>query len=467
MSDKVYTDRQNLIMNNNEITSGRNVVKFMGDERGLPIQPPDKKRKNFLGILGGVGYNVNHIIGAGIFDPDDIWTLMGSPGVVLMFWILGGIISLFGTLIYTELGIRSLPKGIGEQRYIDNAFPSKKHLGHVFSFVAITIIFPVVIIADAYSCAQHLLYLFDINPDPKEYFGKDYIAQRLLSIFILAIITAYNMYSNKLSVYINQVLVFIKIIAIFLISIIGLMTLTKSNTTNWAEIYNSPTTYVGAYGSGILKSSFNNAFNNSIALRFGYKLFNNNETGVTFMSALIAISAFGCVGSMVFSYARIIKYAAATKFIPKYSYKFNNFHKKYGTPFNALLAQFIYCSIFLLLFFNPSKDLFDVVAVTSQIIAIMFHGASAICLFVLKKDPSNFQIPKWIIVIYPIFVTLIVITSFFPTGPGQLNYILYMLPYGLSVVATLLGVIIWRFRNYSDDSDDPGSETVLKTSRVM
>ncbi|CAG8586427.1 786_t:CDS:2, partial [Dentiscutata heterogama] len=155
------------------------------------------------------------------------------------------------------------------------------------------------------------------------------------------------------------------------------------------------------------------------------------------------------------SYARILKYAASTEFIPKYSYKFDNFHKKYGTPFNALLAQFIYCSIFLLLFFDPTKDLFDFVAETSQIIALMFHVASAICLFILRKDPSNFQLPKWIIVIYLIFVILIVSTSFFPPGPGSMDhYILYVLPYVFAMAATLLGGIIWKFRNYSENLED-------------
>ncbi|CAG8681329.1 671_t:CDS:10 [Dentiscutata erythropus] len=521
--------------NTNEITQN-----FMEDENigGLPRRDIDKKRENFLGIIGGAGYNINHIIGAGIFNPDNIWILVGSPAIILVFWILGGIISLIGTLIYIELGIRSLPKGIGEQRYIENAFPSKKNLGHIFSFVAIIIILPAAIIADTYACAQHLLYLFNINPDPKEYFDKDYIALRLLSILILAIITAYNMYSNRLSVIINQVLVFIKIIAIFLISIVGLIKLTGPNPTNWNEIYKSPKTYVGAYSSGILKvlfvyegwnninytieelqepkdkkliysnlisvgvpfilyflinvafttslghdffideSSFDQAtaFNSNIALRFGYKLFDNNENGVKFMSAIIAISAFGCVGAMVFVYARIIKYAAATEFIPKYSHKFDDFHKKYGTPFNALFAQFIYCSVFLLFFFDPAMDLFDFFAETSQIIAMLFHGASAICLFILKKNtsitstdvpsgegteeknnnasitPSGegleekriFKIPKWVIVIYFILVISIVGTSFCPPGPGSS---VYVLPYVVSIAATLLGGIIWKFRN--------------------
>ncbi|CAG8612489.1 15863_t:CDS:10 [Dentiscutata erythropus] len=548
-------------------------LKFMKDNRGLP-----PKKANFLGIIGGAGYNINRIIGAGIFNPNSIWMIVGSPAVILMFWILGGIISLLGTLIYIELGIRSLPKGIGEQRYIDNAFPT-----------------------DSYSCAQHLLYLVDINPDPQQYFSKDYMILRLLAIIILAIITGYNMYSNRLSVFINQVLAFIKIGAIFFISLYGLIKLTGQNITNWNEIFNKPSKYVGAYSNGILKvlfvyedtieelqepkdkklkysnlisigvsfilyflinaaftislghdfsideSGFNQtiAFNNSIALQFGYKLFNNNEIGAKFMSALVAISAFGAVGTMVFIYARIIKYAALTKFIPKYSHKFDNCNNDYGTPKNALFVQFIYCSIFLLLFFDPTDDLFEFFSDTSQYLAMMFHAASAICLLIIisnndsdsssikndddsnaiksnddsntiknnadsntiknnddsntiksnddsiaiesndgsidiknnddsntiksnddsiaikNNDDSNTK-PRWIIVIYLrciiviylILVGLIAITSFFPPGPGQFDY---YIPYVVSVAATIVGGIIWQFRDYPENSEDTES----------
>ncbi|CAG8669083.1 38724_t:CDS:10, partial [Gigaspora margarita] len=448
---EITVDRQNHNMNNNN-DNGMNIG-FMepGNPDALPPKQIDRKKENFLGILGGVGYNINHIIGAGIFNPDNIWVLVRSPGVILMFWILGGFISLLATLIYIELGIKALPKGIGEQRYIDHAFPNKPNLGHIFSFVVIIIILPGGIIADSYVCAQYLFHMFRLNSDPKQYFDKEYIALRSMSIAILAIITAYNMISNRLSVIINQVLAIIKVIAIFIISLVGLITLTESNSTNWSNIFNSPSAYVGAYSTNtieelkepkdqklkysnlisvgvsfvlyfLINAAFTTAvgheffndenannqtitFENSIALRFSYKLFNNNETGATFMSALVAISAFGSVGAMIFIYARIIKYAAETNFIPRFSYLFDSCHKRFGTPFNALIAQFIYCSLFLLLFFDPTKDLFEFFSETAQFLAMIFHGASAICLFIIKinnepNDAPKFRIPKWIIVIY-------------------------------------------------------------------
>ncbi|CAG8628488.1 46154_t:CDS:2 [Gigaspora margarita] len=472
-----------------------------GYEGGLSISYDDKhyirNRHKILNVLDGMYYNLNNIIGSGIFViPGDVWRLTKSPGAALIVWISGGYISLFATLIYIELGIMSLPKGIGEQKYIRDAFPHKRNFGHIFSFVVITVILPGGIIANSYVCAQYLFHIFRLNSDPKQYFDKEYIALRSMSIAILAFITVYNMISNRLSPIINRILAIIKVFAVFIISLVGLITLSGSNAINWSNIFNSPSAYVGAYntileteGSRELKlmdqklkysslisvlvsfllyllinAAFTTAFgheffneenvfnqtatfDNSIALRFGYKLFNNNETGATFISALVAISAFGSVGAMILSYTQIIKYAAETNFFPKFSHFFNSYHKRFNSLSNALIAQFIYCSLFLLLFFDPTKDLFEFFSETAQFLAMIVHGASAICLLIIKRKNYNntkFQISKWIIVIYLILVNLIIITSFFPSAPGQLDY---YIPYVVSLAATFLGGIIWRFRN--------------------
>ncbi|CAG8799533.1 17651_t:CDS:2, partial [Gigaspora margarita] len=98
-----------------------------------------------------------------IFNPDSIWILAQSPGIVLVLYVVCGIISFLGSLVYIELGIRSLPSGIGEQKYITDAFHPKKNVGHVFSFAAIFIILPGAIVAESYICAQYFLFSFRGN----------------------------------------------------------------------------------------------------------------------------------------------------------------------------------------------------------------------------------------------------------------------------------------------------------------
>ncbi|RIB09598.1 hypothetical protein C2G38_259066 [Gigaspora rosea] len=120
-------------------------------------------RKTYLGILRGIGYNINYIIGQDAFNPGNIWVLVQSPGITLVLYVVCFFISLLGSSVYIELGIRSLPSGIGEQKYISDAFYPKRNFGHVFSFVAIFIMFPSIIVAESYNSAQYFLYCFRRN----------------------------------------------------------------------------------------------------------------------------------------------------------------------------------------------------------------------------------------------------------------------------------------------------------------
>ncbi|CAG8815384.1 2335_t:CDS:2, partial [Dentiscutata erythropus] len=58
--------------------------------------------QNTLGILFGIGYNINRIVGAGIFNADSMWILVQSPGITLVLFVVCGIISLLGSFIYVE-----------------------------------------------------------------------------------------------------------------------------------------------------------------------------------------------------------------------------------------------------------------------------------------------------------------------------------------------------------------------------
>ncbi|CAG8790144.1 25004_t:CDS:2, partial [Cetraspora pellucida] len=308
----------------------------------LPI-PSSGNKEKFLDKISGAGYNINHMIGAGIFrNPGFIWFLIKSPGIALILWVVGGIVSLFGSLVYIELGIRAFPRGIGEQIYIDDAF--KRNLGHIFSFVAIFAIFPGSIIADSFTSARYLLYAIQGNS-----YDDNKIILAIVTIIMLAIVMAYQILSNKLFVYINQALALIKIMGLLIISIVGLVNL--SNAGNWKTIFDKPSPDFGDYSEAMIKilfayedfltntafitvvdhdyyvnmTNFKESFDNAIALRF----VGNNDLQKSFMSAFVAISAFGRVGSMFFAYARIIAYAEQTRFMPKISNTFNRWHTKF------------------------------------------------------------------------------------------------------------------------------------------
>ncbi|CAG8667258.1 3025_t:CDS:10 [Dentiscutata erythropus] len=365
----------------------------------------------------------------GIFNVDRIWILAQSPGIALVLFVVCGIISLFGSFIYIELGIRSLPRGIGEQKYITDAFPEWRNFGHVFSFVVI--LFGLVKLAGTGS--TNWRNVFNISSNIGVYEVGAY------GNCLIQILFAYEDLTEELKEPKDKNLTYSSTISVVISFLLYFF-------TNVA--------FITVVGNNIIDND-----NIPIALRFGKEL--HGGTGEILMSILVAISAFGSASAMVFIYARIIKYAAETEFIPVISDIFKNYNRRFDTLTNQLLAQFGYCFILTMLI-SIKANCFVFSSNTSQYLAIIFHGASAYSLWRLKKrlgEIDAFPIPKYIIIIYLSITVLIIIASFFPPDYGNFDY---LIPYCISCGAVILGLIFWYIRDYnSPDGEidqDPDNE---------
>lgn len=102
------------------------------------IENPQDKQNKILGVAYGIGLNVNNVIGSGIVTtPGIIWNMIKSPGTVLLLWLIGGIVSMAGSLSYVELGVIHKISG-GETKYLQTAYPKPKILmSYLFSFMHI------------------------------------------------------------------------------------------------------------------------------------------------------------------------------------------------------------------------------------------------------------------------------------------------------------------------------------------
>src|ERR1700678_4544734 len=61
-------------------------------------------------------------IGSGIFlVPSDMIKAVGTPGMVFVVWVFGGVLTLFGALTYAELSA-ALPDAGGEYVYLNAAY---------------------------------------------------------------------------------------------------------------------------------------------------------------------------------------------------------------------------------------------------------------------------------------------------------------------------------------------------------
>src|SRR3954471_5614172 len=75
-----------------------------------------------LGLSASVAIVVGTIIGSGIFRvPGAMMASVGSAKMVYLAWILGGLLSFFGALTYSELGAMK-PQAGGEYVYVRDAY---------------------------------------------------------------------------------------------------------------------------------------------------------------------------------------------------------------------------------------------------------------------------------------------------------------------------------------------------------
>ena len=78
--------------------------------------------KRDLGLWSAVALVVGTVIGSGIFIVPNVMTRnVGSPGMVFVVWVAGGLMSLSGALTYAELSA-AMPGAGGEYVYLREAF---------------------------------------------------------------------------------------------------------------------------------------------------------------------------------------------------------------------------------------------------------------------------------------------------------------------------------------------------------
>jgi APA family basic amino acid/polyamine antiporter len=90
-----------------------------------------------LGTSQAIAIVVGTIIGSGIFlVPREMMQATGSPSVVYLAWIVGGLLSLFGAMSYAELGAM-LPFAGGEYIYLRGAYGDTTAFLYMWTWFAV------------------------------------------------------------------------------------------------------------------------------------------------------------------------------------------------------------------------------------------------------------------------------------------------------------------------------------------
>ncbi|CDS41487.1 cationic amino acid transporter [Echinococcus multilocularis] len=115
------------------------------------------RMKKEIGVLQAVSIIFGVIVGSGIFvSPVGVLRYSNSVGLSLIMWIVPGLFSMLGALVYAELGVR-IPKSGGEYAYILEAF------GGLPAFIVMWITFVVI---GGVSCAANSIVFAEYMLQP-------------------------------------------------------------------------------------------------------------------------------------------------------------------------------------------------------------------------------------------------------------------------------------------------------------
>jgi len=160
-----------------------------------------------IGFWGGSAIMVGIIIGSGIFaTPPVIAKYMGSPALILGLWVVGGVLSLFGALVYAELATM-FPRSGGMYVYLNEGLGSRVAFTFGWTYLLLSKPFAAAAISDI--LATHINELFNIS-----------MSRQMISAVVIVVLTVINVVTVKGSSIMAMVLTSLKVLA--LAAIVGL-----------------------------------------------------------------------------------------------------------------------------------------------------------------------------------------------------------------------------------------------------
>uniref|UniRef100_H3D1F2 Si:ch73-352p4.8 n=1 Tax=Tetraodon nigroviridis TaxID=99883 RepID=H3D1F2_TETNG len=179
-----------------------------------------------IGPLPAVALIIGTVVGSGIFiAPKGVLVNSGSVGLSLLVWALCGVLSLFGALCYAELGTTFTKSG-GHYTYLLETLgplPAFLRLWVEFLFIR----WPAVTSYVSLAFGRYVVEPF-FAPCP-----APAVLVKLMSVLGVTFVVAVNCWSVSLASRTQVALTFIKMFALVLIIIPGVIALAKGKTENF------------------------------------------------------------------------------------------------------------------------------------------------------------------------------------------------------------------------------------------
>lgn len=447
-----------------------------------------------IGFWSAVSVITGSIIGSGVFmNPSFMAQQLGSPVWLTVVWIIAGIFSLFGALVYAELGAM-MPETGGIYVYFRKMFGP--FVAYLYGWAAFAVINTASVAAIAFVCAyyaDYFLYLPKFSPELVQayvwhipFIGDLYPLKdagvKGLAIIIMVLFTLLNVVSLKAGSRFQVVSTFIKFAAIAFL-IIGIFFSGNGSLDHFVSADNPKTgasllsgiiaAMTGAFFAfdgwinitsmaGEVKNPQRNIprslFLSVVACIVVYVLVNQaylyalpveqiaksslvasdamsvamGSIGAGMVAVMIIICTLGAINGNTMATTRITYAMGRDKTFSPWTGKE---HPRYRTPANALWLHGIWTCLFII------TGSFDMLANMFVFITWIAYGLGAVGIFMLRKKMPDTARPykiwghPWVTMAYIGFTAFYLITTLYN---DITNYMSERQP----VINSLLGLMI-------------------------
>jgi APA family basic amino acid/polyamine antiporter len=185
---------------------------------------PVREFKHGLGLLDSTMIVIGSMIGSGIFIVSaDIARNVGSPGLLLVVWLVTGIITVIGALSYGELA-GMMPQAGGQYVYLREAY--NPLIGFLYGWTLFLVIQAGTIAAVAVAFAKFTAVLVPGLSEKNallEIAGLKISAAQILAIFSIAILTYVNTRGLREGKIVQNTFTITKTLALFGLILLGII----------------------------------------------------------------------------------------------------------------------------------------------------------------------------------------------------------------------------------------------------
>jgi APA family basic amino acid/polyamine antiporter len=418
-----------------------------------PVKP-----KQLLSLSDGIVLICGMVIGAGIFKaPSVVAANTGSSLEFIAAWVLGGVVSLCGALVYAELAARYPVTG-GEYAFLSRGLG--RGVAFVFAWSRMTVIQTGAIAAVSFVFGDYASEMLRLGDKSSAIYAG-------ISVIALTALNVVGTRESKTLQKIMQVLLFGGLLLIAIAGLIGgsgkPAGAAAPGSFGLAMIF-VLLTYGGwneaAYLSGEVRDPHRNMIRilvgGILALTLIYLLVNlgylaalglggmreskavaadvmrvvAGEKGVVVVSFIVCLAALTTINAAIFTGARTT-YALGRDFAA--FRKLGDWRESGSTPANALILQGA-IALVLVLASSVTPDGFTAMVAYTSPVFWTFFLLTAVTLFVFRRKST--EVPAFRVPLYPV-IPIVFCAACIYMLYSSINYVRFAVEFGVAVLAGL------------------------------